>query len=223
MISAKLLFDIVNKNLSGFQGGGYSDVGRFNRDLLVAQEILFDFYRRSGTGLDERSLYLFAKSEVVPVSTAGVLTLPEDYREVRSVFVEFLVSDCGTTTAIPTVYKPVTPQQLDQLRLDAILKPNAASQCAYRIFDQGSLAVAPVAQEVTLRYYRSPITPSLVLTYGADDLETEDTAATVNLEWPEAELDNFVTLLTFQKGITDRESALTQYAQLRAQGAGVTL
>jgi len=222
MIDVKWLFDYVNENLAGYQGAGYTDVVMFNRDLAIAQNILYDFYRRGSLdGITSARLDTFTKTATAAVSAEGLITLPEDFREIRSVTARVYVSDCDTPFGPRRiVYKQVTAPEFDYYATDALLQPSFANRCAYLVADEGAYRVAPASQSgVTLRYYRNPVTPNLALTYTAADEAVVDVAATVNLEWPDKEADNFATLLAFQKGITDRESALIQYAQARMGSA----
>lgn len=214
MISVELLFRYVNNNLAGHQGGGYDDVDQFNRALIVAQEILFDFYYRgSRDGINANRLRTFTVGPILANVAARNVVLPDDFRALQAM--EFSYVDTETTVLQNGPIRVVTPDQLVELKRDAILAPSIDNNVVYAVETDGTYRIEPELARVDLYYYRNPVRPNLALTYTVTDEEVLDEDNTVNLEWGEAETDNFLTLLAFQKGVSDRESALVQYAQAR--------
>lgn len=209
MISVAELYNRVYLDVAVQDRSGYVTDEEVTRSINEMQRILFNFHRKEG---NDRELYVFTKTETAEVS-GDIVTLPEDFSDVQAVYVDAVLAKGCSSEVKPITYQAATPSEFRRARHDAILKPSFEKSVGHYTYGGGSIRIAPAGNKVNLDYYRLPANAKIVLTANIDDIQTVDESESINLEWPQDEQPNFVTLLLASLGIEQRESALIQYYQ----------
>lgn len=217
MISIDLIYTRVNNDLSRKNKSGYTSNDEFNRDVNQAQSLLLNFYHRQ-YGLERRiseSVLPFKKSSPLAPDSSGLAVLPDDFRHALSVSCRYIKSACGVSKAINRLVPmpALKPDQRAQVLSGGIYEPDLAAGVAWHeVWPTGIMLYPNVTAELT--YLRKPVDANRAVTLDVDKgIDVYDASLSTNLEWPDMEYGNFVSLLMFFKGVSVNESALIQFAQ----------
>lgn len=192
---------------------GWISSDEFNRLVNTCQELLFDFYLDTP---DERgandALEPFDTTTTLAPVSKGKFSLPGDYKDRNELGI--IRSACGDTTPYPATY--IDRQGLYQAQYSPIRRPTLFYP-KYHI--RGNyLYVYPLDMKgvVVFRYYRQFAQAARAYVLNTTTQEEEyDSGNSVDLEWGTGELNNFIDLILFHKGLALRESELVQWIQSR--------
>jgi hypothetical protein len=219
MISVDFLYRRVNLDLARLGKSGYTSGEEFNRALSSARVTLYNYYHKlfEETKHISEALAPFVKDLTVSVFPNGLLALPDDYRNRISVAANVAFNTgCKDDPEPDThyqVFEYLKSHEVDQNLSSPIRKPDFSKRKAYCWLSNESIKIDPILSKVNLRYFREDVDAEWASTFDPDtDEETYDATNSTDLDWPEQEKENFVTLLSLYKGIAVRENALVQFA-----------
>lgn len=218
MISVQTLFQRVNTDLVLKGLGGFANNQVFNRSVNDAQNILFEYYaekfRMSQKVAD--ALRPFIEYADILISS-GSFAFPSDYRHLLDVSYKLSTNTGGEPT---TEYHQMREKAQNETR-NAFRKPMAGKPktYAYELSSDGNFVYpSSLTGSVRVKYLRTPVSANRAVVVNATtDDEDYTTTGTVNLEWPEQELTNFIDLLMYFKGVEIRESDLISWVSGKKQ------
>lgn len=208
------LQDVTRKDHSG----GYMSSEEFNRRLVLAQQLLFDFhFDNQGNELESRmALQPFYKTKRLPSSDSGKTFRLPDHRKHLDIWVGRL-TDCDESEYFVSVNLPARNELVLTLG-SSVRGPSLARKVVVaEIRSASSLKVWPsIVPPYTLHmnYYINP--PAAVRGYTVDpdtDEEVYDPATTTNLEWDEDQYPNILDILLMYQGLALRSSSLLEWIQ----------
>ena len=208
MIGINNLYEITNQTLTKDFQSGYTNSAEFNSLVELAQNVLLDFYQSmysAALKIDD-VVSPFIVEKYYTTADGFKNPLPDDYRYHVSASYYAWINDCGNTKReLRGVINNSSPEQIEGLLLNGV-KRRAAW---YVVINTGNL-------EKKLKYIKNPTTAIRAVTIDTDTRqEIYDSANSIDLEWDNNVLNDFVTLLLFYKGIELEHNRLIQFAQNR--------
>lgn len=187
--------------------GGYLGNDEFNRQVALAQTILFDYYyaRKNETEARE-TLAPFQQSSLIK-KASGAYALPDDYRNKL---------DAGL--AIGNIYKPVHFPARDELMMSLsspVRGPSLERNVIVGELRDTDIQVWPDTDyKLFLRYYQNPPVATRAVTVDVSEIEeVYDDGSTINLIWPAEKIQDFIDMLLLFKGLAIRDSSLIEWVQ----------
>lgn len=219
MISVDSIYNRVNLDLSRKDKTGYTSNAEFNRDIAQAQVVLMNFYHRRYQA--EKHFSEAVVPFKVPVDltvSGGRATLPDNFRHMISVHATIVDSSCEDQPKSRVVPLEPIKDGANGILSGGIYSPDLDLGIAWYERFNSYLTIHPSElKKVTLTYLRDPAAATRAVDIDTvNDLETYNAANTVDLEWPDQEYSNFVSLLMFFKGVSLKENILIQFAQAAA-------
>lgn len=209
MIDVDELYNITNDLIRKDHAGGYTSGPEFNRLLKLAQETLYRFYYDNKDESQARqSLIAFQEfTTLAPVGSA--YTKPSGYKD--KLDAKLLVGGKSIPIHFPA------RDELAMTLSSAVRGPDIEKNVVVGESVAGKFYVWPESiYKMFLRYYRNPAVPDRVTEI--DEITTAevyDEGASTQLEWSYSNLQDFVDLLLFYKGLVIRDSALIQWVQTK--------
>jgi len=226
MISVNNLYLRVNNDLARKSKGGYSANDEFNRDMVDAQELIYSYYyglfEVNGRTMDSLSNFV----QETEFNVNGSFPYPDDYRhKIDAKYVSYAsASECGSPVSeIETVIKYINADEEYDLMSSAIRRPSLEKKRLYYTQYGNAFRLLPKSMDnkVRFKYLRQPRQPNRAVTLDlVNDEEVYDEPNSTQLEWPQQEFNNFVSVMLYFKGIQVRETALINWV---AQRKGITM
>jgi hypothetical protein len=209
MISVEMLYQRL-QDLSRKNQSGYSSNEEFNRNLIFAQNSLFEYYVAM---MDADSRIHGALSRFISdysFTPLSDVSLPIDYRRRLNAMCSWYVASCGETKV------EVCPDFLETdedclVLTSAILKPSIDNKIVAYQIEGDLIKVHPKFNgQFVLKYLRYPTIPVRGVTI-VNDIEVYDVTQTTELEWGEEEINNFIDIILYFKGMEVKDSSLIQF------------
>jgi len=224
MINVQYIFEATN-DLTRKNNAGYTSSEEFNRHLNQCQDMLMRYYYKlfEESQIIVDSLLPFLKEVQLTIGTKGVVQLPVDYRYRLEVgYLEILNAGCegGAPNVKPKPMHYLAANEVIETLSSPIRKPSKAKGIYKHTFVNDAMYVYPIdlTGYVNFKYIADPIQAAYNTTVDTvNRIEVYDSATSVNLQWNEQDRDNLVDLLLLMKGISIRESALTQWVAQKNQ------
>lgn len=205
MIDVGYLYDKVNDILVANQGGYFSN-DEFNRDLQQAQYDLL-LYLTPGTDRRVNEVLKWLITDVY--YTTDIAALPSDYYMrldsaievgIGKRIVQVPAYELNTDDAISSIFSPVR-------------EPSITTRTAYFYIHDNQVAWFPkVNGRYMLRYLKYPPVAQRAVTIDTvNDIEVYDPVNSIHLGWPAQALPYFIDLLSYYRGIENRDSEVLQW------------
>lgn len=223
MIPVQYIFEATN-DLTRKNNAGYTSSAEFNRHLNQCQDMLMRYYYKLFEEAQQivDSLFPFLVELRIPIGAKGVVTLPNDYRHRLEVgYLEVFNAGCeGGLTIKPKPMHYLAANEVIETLSSPIRKPSKAKKIYKHTFVNGAMLVYPddLTGYVHFKYLRDPRQAAYNTTFDVvNRQQIFDPLTSIDLEWNEQDRDNIVDLLLLMKGISIRESALTQWVVQKNQ------
>ena len=210
MVSVQTIYLLVQDATRKDLQGGYASNDEFNRQLNYAQELLFDYYydNMNESAARESLIDFQVLSDIVP-TTSGIYTRPADYKE-----------KLDASLRVEEEYPPVHFPARDELAMtlsSPVRGPNIDKRVIVGEILSSTINIYPqTGNTLRFRYYKLLTQALRAVTLNVTTQEYEyDPANTIDLEWNEGNLQNFVDVMLLLKGIIIRDSALIQWVQAK--------
>jgi hypothetical protein len=209
MIDVNELYNITNDLIRKDHAGGYTSGPEFNRLLKLAQETLYRFYYDNKDEAQARqSLVAFQTSITIPSTSSGYAK-PGNYKD-----------KLDARLLVGSVVIPVHFPARDELAMSlssAIRGPSIERKVIVGESRPGYFYVWPeTSYKLLLRYYKEPPVPERVTEIDeVTTAEVYDEAGSTQLDWDYNNLQDFIDLLLFYKGVSIRDSSLLQWVQAK--------
>lgn len=217
MISVDLLWRMI-QDLARIDHAGYSSTDEFNRNLVLAQEDMMDYYvmmYESTTRIGEGVRPLVAENRIP--KSGDSFPLPSDYRQ-RIAFGSEIWSACpdggeSSFSVYPIDYK--SQNEIWGVLSNEVDKPRLLDPSTYAVEVFGdTIKVYPSSFKgaIRLKYFINPPVAERAYTLNTTTQEEElDSGATIDLVWPASEISNFIELMLLYKGISIRDGEVAQW------------
>lgn len=212
-ISVESLYQSI-RDLARKDKAGYMANDEFNRNLVKAQQVIYDFYFEQFEDTQDvpEELRIFLETKTIS-SAAGLAPLPDDFEHVIRVRIKSPVyaSDGCTIDSYSYSYAlPINASEISLTQTSSIRKPSV-SKSIWRYRTIGvSLQIFPEeSYPVELEYLRAPVIPSRAVTIDSvNDEENYDSSSTVDLEWDASEENVFLDVMMYYYALPTRESEI---------------
>jgi len=225
MIPVEYIFNATN-DLTRKNNAGYTSSEEFNRHLNQCQDMLMRYYYKlfEESQIVVDSLFPFLKELQLIVGTNGIVPMPDDYRYRLEVgYLEVFNAACeetGGPTIQPKPMHYLAANEVIETLSSPIRKPSKEKRIYKHTFVNNYMQVYPkdLTGYVNFKYVRDPLQAVYATTFDSiNRIQVFDSSNSVDLEWLDQDRDNLVDLLLLMKGISIRETALTQWIMQKNQ------
>jgi hypothetical protein len=218
LIAVQDIFLRLNSDLALKGLGGFANNASFNRAVNEVQGILFEYYAERFRGRQKMADALgpfqtFSDRLII----AGVFTLPDDYRHLLDASYVSVTNTSGEPTVSYSRLREKGPDEDRQAyRRPTVGKPKTY---AYEFSAAGNFIYpSSLSGYVRVKYLRAPVDAERKIVANATTDDEDYTATgTINLEWPESEFTNFISLLLYYKGVEIRDTDLAAFVSGKIQ------
>ena len=220
MISVEEIYQII-RDFARKSHTSWTGNDEFNRKLVLAQDMLFDYYRQMKDEKQrQRGLIAFRKEKRLVRDTGSVYTIPSDFED----DIEIWAAPNGNTECKEEdmIYQPVDvlrDGEIGHTVTSPIRKPSADLIKAHYA-SATDLRIYPLTFTgwIKMLYYATPTTPSRAVTLDTgNQQEIYDPGNTIDLEWDTSVKQDFIDLLLLFYGIEQRDSALVSWVAQKQQ------
>lgn len=199
---------------------GYLTNGEFNRLLVSAQELVFDYeyaqYEKKQFVSDALATFVKTAQTTVTLGNAGAR--PSDYRhDLRNATMKLAVSVDGVATIVSKTCTYLHQDEIN-LTIDSALRGPSDDRFYYK-YENGVQRVLPAYNGYfLLRYLRVPTTPVRAVTLDvSNDQENYTATGTVHLEWPSHMIRIFEDIMCWYLGLQIRDNEIIQWANQKME------
>lgn len=189
--------------------GGYLQTAEYNRQVNLSQQILFDYYIEKKNERSARSALVNFEVDTLITRSGDTYPLPDDYKEkIESALV--------VNGAYYPVHFPARDERLMSLS-SPVRGPSLERKVIVGKIRSADIQIWPKTDnKLFLQYYKEPPAASRAVTVDVGTVEEVYVpGSSVDLEWPEDLLQDFVDLMLLFKGLAFRDSSLIQWVQAR--------
>lgn len=221
MINVDTLYSRI-KDLARKDKGGYLAPDEFNRHLVHAQMMLYEYYfsQYEKTQTVPDRLRPFVVLNGYALSSLGKATLPSDYKHtIRGNFLKVTNVPGGEPSVTKIAMIPLRGADVNLTLDSAVRQPNIAEGTVYYRVIAGYWQVyADLGGAVEMEYFRTPTTPVWGATLDStNDEYNYDSSASTQLEWDAFDEGNFVDLLLLLYGLPTRQTEIIQWVGAKSQ------
>jgi hypothetical protein len=220
MISVEEIYQIV-RDFARKSHISWTGNDEYNRKLVLAQDMLFDYYRETKDEKQkQRALASFRSERRLIRENKSVYSLPSDFED----DIEIWAAPYGNKDCVEedVIYKPVHVLRRGEIGhtiTSPIRKPQLEAPKADYI-SKTEIRIYPLSYRgwIKLVYYRTPTLPSRAVTSDTvNQQELYDAGNTINLEWDTSNKQDFIDLLLLFYGVEQRDSALVSWVAQKQQ------
>jgi hypothetical protein len=147
-----------------------------------------------------------------PVNS-GILPFPEDYAHRDTITYNYTKTINSVSVLLPKPVEILRGPEFDSRQGNYTKRPTTANPCG-TVRSDGIHILPNTITAVNFYYFRWPVTPSFAYIKG-DGYISEDSANSIQFEWPEDEHLTLTNMILSYIGINLREGDLVQYAELK--------
>ena len=191
--------------------GNYLQNDEFNRQVNLCQDIIYDYHIDKRNERVAREALVNFENDPLITKVGDSYPLPVDYRD--KIEAGLVVE--GEDYPIPVHF--AARDELAMSLSSPVRGPSLERKVVLGRIRSTDIQIWPkVDNKLYFRYYSNPPTASRKVTVDVDEIEeVYDSGSTVDLEWPEDLLSDFVDLMLLFKGVVIRDSSLIQWVQAR--------
>jgi hypothetical protein len=220
MISVEEIYQII-RDFARKSHTSWTGNDEFNRKLVLAQDMLFDYYRQMKDDKQrQRALISFRREKRLVRDTGSVYTIPVDFEDDIEIWAAPNGNDeCNDEDMI---YQPVDVLRdgsIGFIVTSPIRKPSLDNVKAHYA-SQTDLRIYPLSFRgwIKMLYYATPVSPSRAVTLDTvNQQEIYDPVNTVDLEWDTSVKQDFIDVLLLFYGIEQRDTALVSWVAQKQQ------
>lgn len=227
MIDVNVIYQRV-QDLASKDKGGYLSPQEFNRHLLDAQIMLYEFYFDKFEHYQQipENMRDFVVPANLALSSSGTAALPLDFQHCIRVRYRKVVNVPGGEPTVEFIEAtPIHASEVNLTLSSPVRKPSLSKRRVYFRLANSVLNVYTDVSggQVELEYLRLPVVPFWNSTLDvANDQYNYTSSGSVQLEWQEYDQDNFTDLMLLLYGLPTRQSEVIQWASAR-QGMGTNI
>jgi hypothetical protein len=217
MIEVESLF-LEMKDLLRKDHAGYTSTDEYNRSLVTAQSIIFNFYVQIAQETTEIIDALAPFVEEAFIEKSGdYYPDPDDYR--HKLEVGAVTYESGGCDGPIKTYHPARVLKSGEVLLtlsSPIRGPKLSDPAVERLAAKWKIYPESFVGNLYLKYYRTPAVAERGFTLNVTTQEEEyDPTTTTDLEWRSGERESFIDVLLALKGLALRENPVVQWAASR--------
>jgi len=219
---------IAVESLSKKSQNGYLSSNDYNSDLQQANLLIYEYYYKIFE-LEERivdALNPFLVEVTLPLTQgARSATTPfpaNFFHRVECSVNKVTNQDCGEQPLVQTINCDyLLSNEVSYTLSSSIRRPSIKKNIYRHTYINNIIHVFPKeTQNLILKYLRKPNQPVWASTPTSTpngDIEIYNPGASVQVEFPEQEFNNFVDILLFSLGIQLRENAILNFVKMKQQ------
>lgn len=206
------------KDLLRKDHAGYTSTDEFNRSLVTAQSVIFNFYLRIAQETTQIIDALAPFVEEAFVEKVGnYYPDPADYRHKLEIgAVTYESGGCDGPIKTYHVARVLKSGEVLLTLSSPIRAPKLSDPAVERLASKWKIYPESFVGNLYLKYYREPNVAERGFVLNLSTQEEEYNAATTtDLEWGASQRENFIDVLLALKGLALRENPVVQWAASR--------